>query len=124
MLSLLNVLPATYRGALDTARRMSDRVAEATSAPEEMPDTARYFITRDGKSGFGISREGELIGLFSLIPGRGNDLMGWAIGLGVERLDCFDGFLPTYYRNYGFAEYKREANWTPGGPDVVYMRLA
>ena len=20
-------------------------------------------------------------------------------------------------------EYKREANWTPGGPDVVFMRL-
>ena len=42
---------------------------------------------------------------------------------GVQYLDCFDGFLPSYYEKFGFVEYKREANWTEGGPDVVYMRM-
>ena len=30
--------------------------------------------------------------------------------------------LKTFYEQFGFKEFKREANWTPGGPDNVYMR--
>lgn len=45
------------------------------------------------------------------------------VASGARTLDCFDGFLPKYYSGFGFEEYKREANWTLGEPDVVYMRL-
>lgn len=114
-----------YRAALEAARKDSPRIAEATSPPEEMPSNALYLLSRDGKSGYGVSEENELIGLFSLVPGRGMDMVEEAINLdGVESLDCFDGFLPQYYQKFGFVEYKREANWTEGGPDVVYMRLS
>lgn len=113
-----------YFAALEAARKDSPRIAEATSSPEDMPFGALYFLSKDGKSGYGVSKESELIGLFSLVPGRGMGMIEEAINLdGVESLDCFDGFLPQYYQKFGFVEYKREANWTEGGPDVVYMRL-
>jgi len=46
-----------------------------------------------------------------------------AIDAGAKTLDCFDLYLPGWYSKFGFKEYKREANWTEGEPDVVYMRL-
>lgn len=114
-----------YLDALKAARRESPRIAEATSSPEDMPLDALYLLSEDGKSGYGVSKDNELIGLFSLVPGRGMGMIEEAINLdGVESLDCFDGFLPRYYEKFGFVEYKREANWTEGGPDVVYMRLS
>lgn len=119
--------PATYEqyiGALATARLQSERIREATSPAHEMPESAFYLLTNDGLSGYGVTVDDELIGLFSLVPGRGTDLVNDAIKMdGVTSLDCFDGFLPSFYERFGFKEYKREANWTEGGPDVVFMKL-
>ena len=110
-----------YISALTAAR--SDRlVANATSAPEEMPRDARYFLSATGLTGYGITPEGTLIGLFSLEK-RGRVAVEEAIENGVTNLDCFDGFLPAYYSRFGFVETRRVANWTPGAPDVVFMSL-
>lgn len=54
-------------------------------------------------------------------PGYGSQLVSDALHNGAEVLDCFDGFLPEFYARHGFVEVTREPNWTPGGPDVVYM---
>ena len=54
-------------------------------------------------------------------PGYGSRLVGDALHNGAEVLDCFDGFLPEFYARHGFVEVTREPNWTPGGPDVVFM---
>ncbi|MEU9126599.1 hypothetical protein AB0D08_00530 [Kitasatospora sp. NPDC048540] len=113
----------TYRAALAAARRDSERIADATSAPDEMPENGTYFLTDDLQSGFGISPDLELIGLFSLVKGRGECLITEALTAGAERLDCFDGFLPKLYERFGFRETERVANWTPGEPDVVFMAL-
>ncbi|MFE9254052.1 hypothetical protein [Streptomyces sp. NPDC006879] len=115
---------ARYKLALRTARARSGRIADATSKPEEMPDDARYYLTADAESGFGVTPDGTLIGLFSLPKGRGTALVQAAISRGAYLLDCFDGFLPTYYRTFGFVETERVANWTPGEPDVVFMALS
>ncbi|MGW5130865.1 hypothetical protein [Streptomyces sp. NPDC004135] len=113
-----------YTGALRQARRISDRIADATSKPDEMPQDARYFITADFRSGFGIDAEGTFIGLFSLEKGRGTELVKAALREGATKLDCFDGFLPEYYKHFGFVETERVPNWTPGEPDVVFMALS
>ena len=113
-----------YTGALRQARRISDRIADATSKPEEMPRDARYFVTADFRSGFGIDADGTFIGLFSLVKGRGEVLVQAALRAGADKLDCFDGFLPEYYKQFGFVETERVANWTPGEPDVVFMALS
>jgi hypothetical protein len=121
MIDIYAVDAPSFRIALAAARAESDRIAAATSAPAELPEDGRYFLSEDLDSGFGVNAEGDLIGLFSLVKGRGSDLIGWAIRLGAETLDCFDGFLPTLYGRHGFRETRREQNWTPGGPDVVFM---
>ncbi|MFF3249721.1 hypothetical protein ACFYWP_01645 [Actinacidiphila glaucinigra] len=110
-----------YTMALGMARKQSRRIAESTSKPGEMPTGARYFVTSDLRSGFGIDADGTLIGLFSLVKGRGEELVWGAVDRGASKLDCFDGFLPKYYERFGFVETERVANWTPGEPDVVFM---
>ncbi|AKY03455.1 hypothetical protein FDI80_gp73 [Streptomyces phage Aaronocolus] len=115
----------TFAAALGNARAVSARVADATSAPKDLPserDGARYFLTEDLQSGYGVDGEGTLIGVFSLVKGRGESLVWDAVLFkGAHKLDCFDGFLPTYYKRFGFVETYRVANWTPGEPDVVFM---
>ncbi|MFE4451437.1 hypothetical protein [Streptomyces sp. NPDC056796] len=117
------VTPHLYRGALTQARRISKRIAHATSKPNEMPKDARYFLADDLMSGFGIDRDGTLIGVYSLIKGRGEVMVADAIKAGADKLDCFDGFLPEYYARFGFKETARYENWTAGEPDVVLMAL-
>jgi hypothetical protein len=113
-----------YGAALEFARLTSPRIAEATSKPEEMPSEARYFLTSDFGSGFGVTNDGTLIGLFSLVKGRGEDMVWDAVlHYGAAKLDCFDGFLPGYYKRFGFFETERVPNWTAGEPDVVFMAL-
>lgn len=119
------VTSATYIDVLALAQNESERIKGATSPAAEMPtDKVDYYLSGDRKSGYGVKHDGELIGVFSLVPGRGERLIGEAVALdGARKLDCFDGFLPDYYKQFGFVEYMREPNWTEGGPDVVYMQL-
>lgn len=111
-----------YMLALGIARLVSDQVADATSAPEELPEEGvTWFLTRDANSGYGVTDNGTLIGLFSLVRGRGDSLVDQAVEAGARHLDCFDGYLPSLYARHGFRETHREDNWTPGGPAVIYM---
>ncbi|MDX3525094.1 hypothetical protein P1P75_01160 [Streptomyces sp. ID05-39B] len=113
-----------YTAALDWARLGSERIAEATSKPEEMPRGARYYLTADFLSGFGVDTDGTLMGLFSTVKGRGEDMVWHAVlHRRAIKLDCFDGFLPEYYKQFGFQETERVPNWTVGEPDVVFMSL-
>jgi hypothetical protein len=89
-----------------------------------MPRGARYYLTADFQSGFGVAQDGTFIGLFSTVKGRGTELVWDAVNhKGASKLDCFDGYLPEYYKRFGFVETERVANWTPGEPDVVFMSL-
>ena len=72
--------------------------------------------------GYAVSENGKLTSVFSSIKGQGTNIMQSAIKNGARHLDCFDGFLPTFYSKFGFKEVRREKNWTAGQPDVVYMR--
>lgn len=121
--AILEVPRETFGNALHQARLIWQKCKDSTSKPEEMSLTARYYLTEDGQSGFGVTTDGELIGVFSLERGRGDQLVAAAILMGARRLDCFDGYLPKLYARHGFSEYDRKPNWTPGGPDVVWMTL-
>ncbi len=79
-----------------------------------------FYLDEDALSGYGIDN-GELVNLFSLESGRGSLALQDAIRNGARHLNCFDTWLTAWYARNGFVEYKREANWTPGEPDVVYM---
>lgn len=81
----------------------------------------RLYLAADRCTGFILSAEGELKSVFST-NGKGAAALQYAMEQGARFLDCFDGFLVKFYSCFGFREVRREANWTPGGPDVVYMR--
>ncbi|QDP44281.1 acetyltransferase [Streptomyces phage Celia] len=123
MIEMYRTTRTHYGMALTAAREFSERIAGATSKIEDMPADARYFLSWDLRSGYGITKEGTLIGVFSIERGRGHDMIKDAISKGADNLDCFDGFLPGYYQKFGFRETHREANWTEGEPDVVFMAL-
>lgn len=114
---------STYRRALEAAREEWEKVREATSSPDELDPDARWFLSDDGLSGFGIKYDGHAVGLFSLARGRGDLLVERAKSYGGVSLDCFDGYLTDLYQRHGFVVTRREANHEEGGPDVVWMTL-
>lgn len=91
-------------------------------APEEYKGM-RTFLSPDKKSGYAIKPDGELVSVFSSAKGRGDQITKEAVEQGASKLDAFDvnQKLPELYGKHGFKEFKREPNWTPGGPDVTYM---
>ena len=116
----------TYLIRVATAQMESEIIKDNTSPAAEIADSipnGNYYLSDDGNSGYAIDPSGYAGGLFSTVKGRGDMLVKSAIGNGARNLDCFDGYLPKLYARHGFVEYKREANWTPGGPDVVFMHL-
>ena len=115
---------STFIKAFNEARTESQQVAKATSKPEDLDAyNSRFYLSVDHKSGFAVTLEGNLNAVFSLVKGRGDSLVSHAINFGAYTLDCFDGYLPKFYSKHGFNEYRREANWTAGEPDVVFMTL-
>lgn len=111
-----------FARAFEAAREDSEAIREATSDFSHVEGTI-YVLTTDERSGYAIRPDGDLVFVFSLERGRGATIVADAIANGAETLDCFDGYLPTLYARHGFVEYAREDNWTPGGPDVVFMAL-
>jgi hypothetical protein len=116
------VTRALFLSALTTARYARSRVGDATSAPEDIGD-GTFYLSDDGLSGYGVTTDGTLVGVFSLAKGRGDAIVSDAISHGARSLDCFDGYLVKLYARHGFTVTKREANWTHGEPDVCYMNL-
>lgn len=117
----LPVSDVVFAQAFDGAR-LHTMIAESTSEFEPS-DGADYRLAVDGLSGFVVRSDGELTNVFSVERGRGDAIMADALAAGAVYLDCFDGYLPTFYARHGFVEAQRVANWTPGAPDVVYMSL-
>jgi hypothetical protein len=108
--------------AWDTRPEVSASVTDYRDAAM-IYDGAAY-LAADRQSGFLISGTGELAGVFSTMRGRGDSIMRDALHYGATHLDCFDGYLPTFYARHGFRETRRVPNWAPSGPDVVYMALS
>jgi hypothetical protein len=90
-----------------------------------------------GKAGYVLSKEGDIQKLFnnSNMKGIGKELVMDAIVRGGRTLDCFDGFLPKYYKKFGFEVTGRDKfnpkfsspHWNTkehGKPDVVYMKMS
>ena len=107
-------------------------------SPEEYKQM-RLFTAENGKSGFALKPDGDIVSVFSSETGSLAGLMKLAIQNGGNKLDCFDTMLPKIYKKFGFIEVDRvkwneeykPANWDKehfkqwnnGEPDVVYMKL-
>lgn len=91
-------------------------------------------LSTDGKVGYMLAPDGYAGNLFNNggPKGAGKAAMIHAIEHGAGYLDCFDGFLPDLYHEYGFVETGRlkfvdefaPTGWDYGRygrPDVVFM---
>jgi hypothetical protein len=135
-LKLNKVTSAEFSHAFLRARLLNRNVANFTCPlPAGGIRFSDCYLTDDKKSGYSVADNGEICNLFSLIKGRGKDLMLHAIqeGEGVLTFN-FDGYLTTLYESFGFKVYDR-APWDEtlapedwdyqsfGTPDVVWMKL-
>lgn len=84
------------------------------------------FMTEDKLSGMSLyirsSGQIDLRNLHSLIHGRGDMLMEYAVSQGANSLDCFESdHLINLYTRHGFKIVRKEPNWVSGEPNVVWM---
>lgn len=118
------VAPESFLAAASAARATLPHADALSPLPDAHNlDGARCYLSEDGRSGFLVTADGDAQQLFSTARGRGDALVCEAIKAGARTLDCFDGYLSALYARHGFVVVRREPNWTPGGPDVVYMAL-
>ncbi|MEE6207235.1 MAG: hypothetical protein VZR95_04185 [Alphaproteobacteria bacterium] len=107
--------------------------------PEEYAKM-RTFLTDDGKVGFAIKDDGDVVSVFSNNGPRGaaDSIMQAATSVGGKKLDAYDTFLPEIYSRHGFKVTSRDPwnnefasktwdkakmrNFNLGEPDVVYMQ--
>lgn len=124
-----SVSPEQFRTIFTIARHWNQKIADATSDYSHEAGT-RYFldegdIATRGISGYAVRADGELVFVFSVSSAGGNGarIVTSAIENGATHLDCFDGYLVNLYSRHGFQRVTSLDNWTPGGPDVVFMAL-
>jgi hypothetical protein len=139
------LLAARYSTQSQTERRESPNHASsraaASSAPECLSPLApediehhTLLVSKDRTIGVAIDPDGDIQNVFNNGgPQRGaGRAITRAIETGGRTLDCFGGYLPDYYRQFGFIETGRmkfndefaPQNWNyerDGRPDVVFM---
>lgn len=102
-------------------------------APADLADRTLY-ISKDGTVGFALDPHGDLENLFNNggPKGAAREAIFSALDHGAKTLDCFDGYLPQLYSQFGFVETERmkfNREYAPPGwdyqahddPDVVFM---
>lgn len=134
-------------GAQDFLNAMEKSVAElgekAASVDvkelSDYEDMAALILSEDKKTGCAITKDGDIVSLFSSSTERHRTIpmLLVAIKEGGKKLDCFDIYLPDLYSRVGFKAIARN-NWVEkykpngwnkelfapynnGEPDVVFM---
>lgn len=96
-----------------------------------------YFVNKKKRYGFIFkkvtNKNFELCSVFTSQKGQGFELMADIVFLlenhkllknySTIELNCFEGYLQTFYNQLGFRVYNTVSNHIKGGPRVLYMRL-
>lgn len=129
--------PQAFFKAVESVRASDNPMFRANITQYSPEDYAKFktYLSPDGKSGYAIKPDGELISVFSTEKGRGELILDDAVERGAQKLDAFDinGKLPKLYSKY-FDETERfkfdpkqaPADWNKaalGEPDIVMMKL-
>jgi len=113
--------PEEFRAAL----QRNSRADTLSDYDTQTLSTFRLYLLRGGQAGYAIKPDGEFVNLFNsggnATKGAGPWLVLHAIEKGATHGDHFDGFLTGFYKKLGWNVTKKEPNWTPGGPDVIFM---
>ena len=121
-----------------TARNMLDQdlFAFLTLHTEQdyVTKGTKLYLSKDGKSGFGLNPDGELISVFSLERQRGKILVAEARKQGATYLSCMGDHLLELYSEFEFSPVEvlrwdnqfAPKNWNYerfGTPNIFDMRL-
>lgn len=135
-ITFVSATPAEFKIARDKLRhprKGSFFKVFLTPYTEAELDTMRLFLSEDKKTGYALTDNHELVNLFNAgLADAGKTAIVHAIKNGARCLNCFDGFLPKYYREFGFDVVRRvkwnneyaPSDWdyaTYGRPDIIYM---
>jgi len=118
-----------FTAALSYAKGFSAKVDAATPSVREVvyglgnASDCQFILGYEGKAGFIVKGEGELVADFSLLRGKGYERINEAKYRGAIKLACFAGFLVDIYQLHGFVTYKLVPNWVKGEPSVHFMQL-
>jgi len=129
--------------AISTAKNSNEFGAAVYVYGEPEYKSMRLFITSDGKAGFALKEDGDIVSVFNQ---RGSPHFGvtvpaiqLAIQLGGKKLDGFDTILPSLYSQAGMTvvsrtkfadlegirpegwDYNKFSQFNAGKPDVVFM---
>lgn len=77
---------------------------------EDYANGMRMFLTQDGKAGFGLKPDGDIVSVFSHgdnPKGIVHTMVEVARQAGGNKLDCFDTVLPSIYRQHDFRTIDR-----------------
>lgn len=96
-----DMAPTFQAGIADSAKNNKFGAAVHVYSPEEYAEM-RLFQSPDGKSGFAIKDDGEIVSVYS--PGGGNvfPMLQLAVEQGGTKLEAFDTVLPEIYEQAGF----------------------
>jgi hypothetical protein len=126
-----------FAAAITSSKQASGAVGAAVYVyPSDDYAGMRLFLARDGKSGFALKPDGDIVSVFSQ-AGAGRAVMELAVSTGGKKLDAFDTILPEFYSAHGFVAVSRLtwddgqapegwdkqafAEFKGGQPDVVFM---
>jgi hypothetical protein len=128
---------ALFRSSILSAKSASQFGAAVSVYDEAAYATMRLFLSEDGKSGFALKDDGDIVSVFSGTKGAANAMLQLAVDEGGRKLDAFDTILPEIYADNGFRtvartpwdESQKEPDWDKsvfrefnnGEPDVVFM---
>ena len=132
---------AAFNKAITNAKTsLGDTGAAVYVYPAEDLANSKKFLSADGKSGFAIKNDGDIVSVFNSSdrPGASIAALQLAVQNGGTKLDAFDIALPHIYALAGFKVVRREKwnqefmpeGWNrkyfekqgfSGTPDVVYM---
>lgn len=116
------------------ARDESSRGGYLSPLSEADLKGAALYLSKDGKVGGALQPDGDMGNLFNNggPKGAATEVLIGMLADGGKTADCFDGYLPTLYANFGLREvgrmkFNREfapPNWNyerDGEPDVVFL---
>jgi hypothetical protein len=106
--------PAAFHAAIGKAKQGKFGPAVEQKSLEDYSGDMMMFLSEDGKSGFAVKPDGDLVSVFSTEKGRLKDIMDKGKLAGASKLDAFDLAeqpLPSIYSKYGFKETGDRMPW-------------
>lgn len=114
--------------AQDFAQTVQTLVAQDTFFRENLDikdsyDLCDCWLDANSMAGYAVTPENELINVFCRLSRQGSQVVRHALdnydGL---HLNCYAGYLESFYAAHGFKTIVYTPNWDEGRPDVVIMR--